>query len=68
MNRKEQMINLIKGLWGPGEGYRLYLKTFRNLNDPTKTEFTLEDLDKFCQDNASIMKSVLRVQVLYHIE
>ena len=60
---RDQMIFIIRSLWGSGEGYRIYLKTFRGLNDPNKIEFTLEDLLDFCQQNPSIMKTMLRIQV-----
>ena len=57
------MIHIIRCLWGSGEGYRIYLKTFKGLNDPDKTEFTLDDLVDFCSQNPSIMKTMLRIQV-----
>ena len=60
---KEEVINLIKGLWGQGEGYRFYLKTFSGLNDPGKLEFRLDEVEDFCSRNHSIIRTLLRIQV-----
>jgi hypothetical protein len=63
LNSRDQIIYIVKSLWGDGEGYRFYLKTFRGLNDADKVGFTLDDLDAFCRQNSSIMKTMLRIQV-----
>lgn len=37
---------------------------YKGLNDPNKKEFLLEELLTFCSTNPSIIKTLLRIQVI----